>query len=119
MGTKENKPENQEPKKIIDEMIIEDLKDIESSSGLLLDALTEINRRAKQARQLLEIQVQDTKQSQIIPESPKTEPPNYYRNEQGGPWSRALSAMRDRADGKGRFARVCRKDDISRRKNRK
>ena len=100
------------------EKIIEDLKTIESSSIFLHEALTEINRRAKQARQLLEIQVQDTKQSKIKPEPPKTEPLNYYRNEQGGPWSRALSAMRDKADGKGRFAKVCRKDDISRRKNR-
>lgn len=100
------------------EKIIEDLKTIESSSIFLHEALTEINRRAKQARQLLEIQVQDTKQSKIKPEPPKTEPPNYYRNEQGGPWSRALSAMRDKADRKGRFAKVCRKDDISRRKNR-
>ena len=95
------------------EKIIEDLKTIESSSIFLHEALTEINRRAKQARQLLEIQVQDTKQSKIKPESPKTEPPNYYRNEQGGPWSRALSAMRDKADGKGRFAKACIKDDTS------
>lgn len=72
------------------EKIIEDLKTIENYSELLLEALSTINRRAKQARQLLEIQVQDTKQSQIKLEHPKTEPPTYHHSFSGGPWSNAL-----------------------------
>ena len=72
------------------EILLEDLKTIESYSELLLEALTVINRRAKQARQQIEIQMLDTKQSLIKPEPLKTEPLNYYRNEHGGPWSNAL-----------------------------
>ena len=82
----ENNPSNMG----VNEMIIEDLKTIESSSFFLHHELTEINRRAKQARQLLEIQVQYTKQSQIKPEPPKTEPPTYHHSFSGGPWSNAL-----------------------------
>ena len=96
--TKETSSENEPSNMSINEMIIEDLKTIESSSIFLHEALTEINRRAKQARQLLEIQVQDTKQSQIKPEPPKTEPPTYHHSFSGGPWSHALKAMSDRAN---------------------
>ena len=86
MYTKKNKPENQDPKKIIDEMIIEDLKNIESSSGLLLHAVAEIKTHAEQALQKLKPQNEP-----IQPETPR-----YFRNEYGGPWSNALRAMRDR-----------------------
>ncbi len=87
MNNKESKEPSSEnnPSNIgVTEMIIEDLKTIESSSALLMEALTTITRRAKQARQLLEIQ---TKQ---------LEKPGPQHNFYGGPWSRALKAMSER-----------------------
>ena len=95
MYTKEKKPENQDPKKIIDEMIIEDLKDIENSSGFLLDTVADIKKHAEQALQKLEPQNE--------PKQPET--PRYFRNEYGGPWSNALRSMRDRDM---RLKRACR-----------
>ena len=81
MNNKESKEPSSEnnPSNIgVTEMIIEDLKTIESSSALLMEALTTITRRAKQARQLLEIQ---TKQR---------EKPGHQHNFYGGPWSHAM-----------------------------
>jgi hypothetical protein len=64
----------------VNEMIIEDLKNIESSSELLLEALTEIKKHIKQALQNIK-----------PPNEPKqSEPPKYYGNGQAGPWSNAL-----------------------------
>ena len=80
MDTKEKKPENQDARRIIEEMIIEDLKDIENSSGFLLDAVAEIKKHAEQSLQKLEPQNE--------PKPPETS--KYFRNEYGGPWSNAL-----------------------------
>ena len=64
-------------------MIIEDLKTIESSSALLMEALTTITRKAKQAREILETQSK---------EQPKKETPSpsFRHVYSGGPWSNAL-----------------------------
>ena len=76
------------------EKIIENLKSIENYSDLLLEALTNINHKATQARLLIEIQLRDNKQSQIIPEQPKTEKPTGHHSFSGGPWrARAPSGI--------------------------
>ena len=72
------------------EKVIENLQSIEGYLDLLLEALTNINHKATQARLLIEIQLRDNKQSQIIPEQPKTEKPTGHHSFSGGPWSNAL-----------------------------
>ena len=88
MNNKERKEPSSEnnPSNIgVTEIIIEDLKTIESSSGLLQEALATITIRAKQARGILETQLK---------EQPKKETPSHsFRNEYGGPWSNALRSM--------------------------
>jgi hypothetical protein len=89
MDAKETKPENQESKSFLDEMILEDFKTIESNADMIIELIQIIHRRAKQARQILEIEAQKPKQ----PEPPTSEPPRQFRNEYGGPWSNALRTM--------------------------
>ncbi len=95
MDIKETKPEPQEPKSFLDEMILEDFKTIESYSDTAIECLTIIHRRAKQARQILEIEAQKPKQ----PETSNPEPQNNERPQHfiGGPWSNALKEKYEKA----------------------
>jgi len=84
--TKEDKPEHQESKSFLDEMTLEDLKFIESNPEFLIEIMSLIHRRARQARQLLEV------------DEARKEPGKrtFYTDGQSGPWSNALKAMCER-----------------------
>ena len=88
MDTKDKTPQNKEAEYLFDEMILEDLKIIESNAAWILEAVELIHRRAKQARQLLQAQ----KSRETKPETKR----QYYQDNQGGPWSKALRAMSER-----------------------
>ena len=64
MDTKETKPENQEPKSFLQEMILEDFKTIESNADMIIELIQIIHRRAKQARQVMEIRKQRASDSE-------------------------------------------------------
>ena len=93
MDTKETKPENQEPKSFLQEMILEDFKTIESNADMIIELIQIINRRAKQARQIQEIEAQKPKQ----PEPPTSEPPQHFSNKYGGPWSNTMKEKYEKA----------------------
>jgi hypothetical protein len=88
MDAKDKIPENKESEGFLEEMILEDFKTIESNAAWILEGIELIHRRAKQARQLLEVQ----KSTGTKHEKKK----QFYQGNQGGPWSNALRAMSER-----------------------
>ena len=91
MDNIDDKPETQESGNLFYEMLLEDLKNIESSSKLILDLIAPIYRSSTQARGLLEA---------IKKESKDSENQKFYTDGKPKAWSNALSAMRDGADGR-------------------
>ena len=60
MDTKDKTPQNKTAE-ILENMILEDLKTIESNAAWILEAIELIHRRAKQARQLQAQKSRETK----------------------------------------------------------
>ena len=86
MDIKDDKPEPKKSENLFYEMLLEDLKNIESSSKLILDLITPIYRSSKQAIGLLEAIKKESKELET----------QFYKDGESGPWSNALKAMSER-----------------------